>query len=94
MSNKFVPISPQAGFDQSISQINRNFQELDREAVTKVFYGPNHKPAVTIGRIGDESYGISFSDGTTTFLTLTKDGIILNDGTNDRILIGKDEGGF
>lgn len=42
---------------------------------------------------GDE-YGMSISDGTTTFLKITKDGMILNDGTNNRLLIGKSTSGF
>jgi len=38
--------------------------------------------------------GFSISDGTTTFISITKDGFVMNDGENDRVLIGKDEGGF
>ena len=38
--------------------------------------------------------GFSISDGTITFISITKDGILLNDGVTDRILLGKDEGGF
>lgn len=49
---------------------------------------------IELGQLQDGSYGFSFNDGSVTFMTFTKDGIVLNDGTNDRILIGKSTGGF
>lgn len=38
--------------------------------------------------------GLNITDGVTTFLSITKDGIIMNDGETDRVLIGVDVGGF
>ncbi len=40
------------------------------------------------------SSGLVITDGIITFISITKDGLIMNDGTNDRVLIGKDPGGF
>ena len=38
--------------------------------------------------------GLMIGDGSITFISITKDGILMNDGETDRILLGKDEGGF
>ena len=88
------PLSTQNSQGQNYGQINDMIRKLNKEQQTKTYNGANGKPAVTIGKLPNGEYGLGFSDGTTTFLTITKDGIILNDGSNDRVLIGKDEGGF
>lgn len=77
-----------------IRQLNEWGRLISNESTTRVIRSDMTTEAVTIGDLGGGKYGISLSDGKTTFLTIFKDGIILNDGTNDRILIGKDEGGF
>lgn len=38
--------------------------------------------------------GFNITNNDVTFLSLTKDGIILNDGTNNRVLIGYQKNGF
>ncbi len=88
------PLNSQNSLPQNLGQINDMVRQLNHESQTKTFNGANGKPAVTIGKLASGDYGLSFSDGTITFLTITQDGIILNDGTTDRILIGKDVGGF
>lgn len=90
----FRPISSKNSYGQNLGQVNDMVRQLNKEQQTKTFNGTNGEPAVIIGKLGTGEYGLSFSDGETTFLTITKDGIVLNDGTTDRVLIGKDEGGF
>lgn len=114
MPNRFNPMNPNASQSALVQQLNRNFSELDREAVTKVFKdGPDSTlsmgktgentfgikmttgdSTIDVGKLPDGDIGIGFSDGTTTFLKLTQDGLVLNDGINDRVLIGKQTGGF
>lgn len=88
------PLHTKNSLGQNFAQVNDMMRKVNNEQRVKVFYGDNGRPAVTIGKLANGEYGLSFGDGTTTFLTITKDGLVLNDGTNDRILIGKDEGGF
>jgi hypothetical protein len=49
---------------------------------------------ITFGFNKDQVLGLQIYDGSTIFLSITKDGIVLNDGTTDRVLIGKSTGGF
>lgn len=37
MPNRFIPLGPDAGFDEARAAINANFAQLDNETVTKVF---------------------------------------------------------
>ena len=62
MPNKFVPVNPGSDFKAATNQINRNFAELDREAVTKTFKGPNSTNAIIEGRLPDGKYGRLQSD--------------------------------
>lgn len=114
MPNRFTPLNPSTSQAAAFAQINKNFAELDREAVTKKFkdgdgndlligktgdqtFGmkmSTEDSTIEVGKLSSGEYGFSFSDGTVTFLKMTKDGLVLNDGTNDRILIGKSTGGF
>lgn len=50
--------------------------------------------SITIGFNTDGQLGVHISDGTVLFVSITKIGLVVNDGTNDRLLLGKDEGGF
>lgn len=54
----------------------------------------NVKIPIVLGKLESGNYGIAISDGSITFITITKDGILMNDGVTDRILIGKQDGGF
>lgn len=90
-----TPLIP--GGDEGIKTqvINDNFSRLqDRFRTNVIKDAETGNTAMIIGKLPNGQYGISFSDGTTVFMTMTKDGIILNDGTDDRVLIGKDVGGF
>lgn len=40
------------------------------------------------------SAGLVIKNAQVTFLSITQNGMVLNDGTNDRVLIGKQIGGF
>lgn len=93
MPNRFTPLNPSTSQAAAFAQINKNFAELDREAVTKKFKDGDGNEFIQ-GKLPDGEFGFSFSDGTVTFLKVTKNGLVLNDGTNDRILIGKSTGGF
>lgn len=91
--NRFQPQNSGTSRANLIAQMNRNFAELDRESVTKQYKDKDNNSMV-LGALPDGEFGIEFSDGTVTFLRITKDGIVLNDGTNDRLLLGKQEDGF
>lgn len=62
MAYRFNQIQPSAGFDLAIAAINRNFNKLDREAVTKIVKGPNNSNAILFGMRPDGTFGIDFSD--------------------------------
>lgn len=61
MPNVFQPINPQSSQSNAMAQINQNFARLDREAVTKVFKGPNG-PRVIQGALPYGGYGILLYD--------------------------------
>lgn len=92
MPYRFTPIGSGSSAAER-AQVNKNFAALDREAVTKEFKDASGNSLV-MGKLSDDRFGIEFSDGTVTFLSITKDGLVLNDGTNDRLLLGKQENGF
>ena len=59
MSNRFIPL--QGGdIGQLVAGINRNFQKLDREAVTKSIRGPNGSTAVIFGMRPNKTFGLDF----------------------------------
>jgi hypothetical protein len=64
MSFRFKPIQPSAGFNLALESINKNFQRLDREAVTKIIKGPNNTDAILFGMRSDGTFGIDFKDST------------------------------
>jgi hypothetical protein len=72
MSYRFMPINSSSTAAQ-VAQINKNFAELDREAVTKTFKGPGGKHSILQGKLPNDRYGQIYYD---------------NDGTA-RILIGQ-----
>lgn len=93
MPYRFMPIGANSDIEELRRVVNANFAQLDSEAVAKQFKDGNNN-SMLIGVLSDGTYGIEFSDGSVTFLKITKDGIVLNDGTNDRLLLGKQEDGF
>lgn len=86
--------NPQKQLESLVRQLNEWGRLISNESITRIIRSDLSTEAIKIGSLGDDGFGIGFSDGDTTFLTITKDGLVMNDGTNDRILIGKDEGGF
>ena len=72
MPNRFQQINA-TDWSQAQPQVNRNFQALDQENVTKTFNGPNATKSVIQGRLPNGRYGLLFAD---------------ESGTN-RILIGQ-----
>lgn len=67
MPNRFVPLNPGSSYEEDKKAINGNFAELDGEAVTKVFKGPNGVNALIQGRLpGDNGYGFLFNDPSDT----------------------------
>lgn len=90
------PVPVLSGADDRIKDtvINENFRQFANQFRTNIIKDEDGNAVMIVGALPDGGYGLSFSDGTTTFLTITRDGIILNDGTNDRVIIGKDAGGF
>lgn len=80
--------------EKVVAQVNEWARLISNEDRVKIIKSDQTTEAIRIGELEDGSHGLSFSDGDTTFLTITKDGLILNDGVTDRILIGKDVGGF
>lgn len=71
MPYRFVPLSQGSSYEQDKKAINANFAELDNEAVTKVFKGPNGVNALITGRLPNNlGYGtmLTGSDGVPTGL--------------------------
>jgi hypothetical protein len=94
MAYRFNQIQPSAGFDLAMAAVNRNFQRLDKEAVTKIVKGPNNTNAILFGLRPDGTFGIDFSDSNGTLRATfgqTAKGFALiiydPDGTS-RVLIG------
>lgn len=83
------PVASSNSYGQNLGQLNDMVRQLNQEQKVKTFNGPTGEPAITIGRIGDGTYGIKFSDGTVT-TTITASSIIQNDGTNDRLFLGNE----
>lgn len=63
MPFRFVPVGANASLQELLSVTNGNFAQLDTEAVTKVFKGPNNVNALINGKLPNNlGYGIQFSD--------------------------------
>lgn len=75
-------------------QLNEWGRLISNEQIVKIIKSDLTTESIKIGKLSEGSYGLSFSDGDVTLLTITKDGLLLSDGTNDRMIIGKDEDGF
>lgn len=72
MPNRFQMITG-GDLNSITNQVNRNFQMLDQENLTKTFNGPNNTKSIIQGRLPNGRYGLLFCD---------------EDGT-PRILIGQ-----
>lgn len=83
------PLVSKNSHTQNLGQINDMMRQINKEQVVKTFKGSNGDPAVIIGRIDDDTYGIRLTDGTVT-TTIVASGITQNDGTNDRIFMGNE----
>lgn len=61
MPNRFQSITG-TDIQSIVRQINRNFQVLDTENVTKTFKGPNATNSIVQGRYRDGRYGQVYYD--------------------------------
>lgn len=86
--------NPEEQIEGIVRQLNEWGRRISNEEITRVIKSDQTTEAMKIGALGDNKFGISFSDGDVTLLTITKDGLVMNDGTNNRLLIGVDENGF
>ena len=62
MPNLFNRIAPGSSSDDIIRTTNDNFAKIDNESVTKTFSGANGTNAIVQGRLGENQYGLLFSD--------------------------------
>lgn len=72
----FRPLASGNSNTQNLSQINDMTRSLNKEQQVKTFNGPGGFNAVTIGKVGENLYGL-----------------MINDGTDNRILIGQSPDG-
>jgi hypothetical protein len=82
------PLQESSSTGSNYAQINKALAQLNNEQQVKVFRTPDGN--VTIGKIADSEYGLSFSDGEITFLKITKEGMVINDGTTTFLTLNKD----
>ena len=64
MGYRFNQINTKS-FHDALPQINRNFQALDAEAVTKTFTGKGQKPSIIQGQLPNGMIGILLYSQTT-----------------------------
>lgn len=79
MANRFTPIQPGTESNQQISIINKNFAELDKESVTKLYYNNDGNVGLITGLLPDDlGIGtlIKDSDGNNSIAMY-----VTNDGT-------------
>ncbi|MEO5499470.1 MAG: hypothetical protein ABIR46_03150 [Candidatus Saccharimonadales bacterium] len=92
LSNTFSTIS-----DRSIQDMARSDRVIPRQMQTGTLRGQQAVGSQEL-LIDSENarIGVGKIDNleNTYAVTITENGIVLNDGTNDRVLIGKDVGGF
>jgi len=95
MAYRFQNINSDMSQADIVAAMNRNFQALDGEAVTKLIKQAVGQPAMISGQMPDGNFGELFygtgdNPPTMTIGQLpTGFGQVINDGTNNRILIGQ-----
>lgn len=63
MPHRFLPLIYPTEMNQLLAILNKNFGELDGEAVTKVFRGPNGQVSIIEGKLPYEGgYGLLIYD--------------------------------
>lgn len=75
MPDRFMPVSKEASLPDALTQINRSFQKLDREATLKQFKDNDGNTMLT-GNIGNGVFGTQLldADGTGIFIGLYQSG--------------------
>jgi hypothetical protein len=51
MADRFIPLRDGTDMSQILATLNKNFSELDNEATTKVYRGPNGNIAIIEGKL-------------------------------------------
>lgn len=89
MPNKFNPVSAGTALPNAIAQFNKNFAELDREAVTKKFGSGDNQ--VIIGKAGD-NVGLVVGESAESQVIVGKTdpfvGMVVGDIASDAIIYG------
>ena len=107
MSNRFIPFSSGTDMNQVLAILNKNFGELDNEAVTKVFNVAGGKPGFIEGKLPNSlGYGFILYDGDKAaiacyidssgnpILKIAKDGYDATTATNDQLIFNSSQNTF
>ena len=81
--------NPEEQIEGIVRQLNEWGRRISNEEITKIIKSDQTTEAMKIGALGDNKFGISFSDGDVTLLTITKDGLAMFDESHQRFLLGR-----
>lgn len=81
--------NPEEQIEGIVRQLNEWGRRISNEEITKIIKSDQTTEAMKIGALGDNKFGISFSDGDVTLLTITKDGLAMYDENHQRFLLGR-----